>query len=135
MKLPTGTPAEVSSIEVVETLYYYDGPTIVLADLDGKRHYGHLMDRDDGRDVFAYIPVDAAMAAAIKGDEIDLRDVLAGADKAVVVTFETEGTWSALETNGKSFPESWLPDPMMRLTVQGSIRAGWIPTSSATKTT
>ena len=118
-----GEAVSVDAIEITETLYYYDGPLIVLASLDGQSHYGHLMDRDGGCELFVYVPVGPELADDIKRDRIDLRDVLAGADRALIVAFDEDGNWTARSTTGSSLPEKWLPDPLTRLTLEGTVRA------------
>jgi hypothetical protein len=125
-----GAPVTVEAIEIVEPLYSCDGPSIVLAALDGALHYGHSVERTDTHEVFVYVPVDARMAEAIRNDDVDLRDVLLGSDRAIVAAFDQADAWTSRLTTGADLPGYWLPDPMIRLTAEGSKRAGWVPSAN-----
>lgn len=104
-----GRPMD-SVIEQVESLYYYDQDLIVLANVNGALHYGHMVEMNDHDHVWMYAAVTDAEAETIKANETPLRRIFAEADHVLVVRKTGDGFDLAWSVAGGDLPEDWLPE-------------------------
>lgn len=96
-----------------ECLYWYDGPLIILVEVNGSLHYGHMILPANGIEYWMLVPVTQEVALDIKDNKIALRDVLLSGEGLVAqcVVGESGDNWTAVRLpSGVSFPEEWLPE-------------------------
>lgn len=106
-----GEPFNISSVVELDCLYYYDGPLIMLAEVDGRLHYGHIVVPEADREIWMLAPIEATTAKAIRGNLIPLRDVLTKSGDVLVATkIHADGAWTARRARGANLPDEWLPE-------------------------
>jgi len=106
-----GEPSDIQILVEKECLYYYDGPLIMLAEVDGRLHYGHMVVPEADREIWMLAPIDEETAEAIRRNRATLRGVLTKpGDVLVAIKTYEDGAWSARRVQGSDLPDGWLPE-------------------------
>ena len=114
--------------EIRETLYEYDRPLLVLADLDGVQHLASLLDAKDSpkgeREVWLAAALGDKDVDAVTSNRIFFRDAWLIPETLKIIclydTFAEPGGNSCVVEHAYEFPtlsapDSWLPDPGVKL--------------------